>query len=151
MKRKGGMFRGEARAGKIGSQPAFPEGEWVRVCGNTDERKNRREKQNVHEHHSISGQGSATGWERRRARRIDASFCLNYRRRSYDFLRPPPIPSSHFFSSFSTFRASSGHHSPIMSSVSSVYAHNFKDGGCWAILRNTLCKDMPWLRFKCRL
>lgn len=48
------------------------------------------------------GRGSATGWERRRARRIDASFCLNYRRRSYDFLRSPPTPSPiRYFPSFS--------------------------------------------------
>lgn len=39
------MFHCGARAGKIGSQPAFPEGDRARVCGNADERKNRREKQ----------------------------------------------------------------------------------------------------------
>lgn len=151
MNRKGGGCFAERGREKSAVSRLFPRESGCEFVGTPTRGRTGERSRTFHEHHSISGQGSATGWERRRARRIDASFCLNYRHRSYDFLRPPAAPSSRFFSSFSTFRASSGHHSPIMSSVSSVYAHNFKDGGCWTILRNTLCKGMPWLRFKCRL
>jgi len=50
--------------------------------------------------------------ERRRVRRIDASFCLNYRRESYeppDPSPPPPLATTrpHFFLFSGPFRASS--------------------------------------------
>lgn len=58
--RKRSAGKAGARAGKIGSHPAFPGGETGRVCGNVNGRRDDERKRR-NDHHSISGQGSVAG------------------------------------------------------------------------------------------
>lgn len=137
----GGWCSGGARVGIIGSHSAFPGGDPDEFVG-TPTRGGTVREAALYEHHSISGQGSAAEWERRRVRRIDASFRLNYRRGSYDSLSPSCL-FSHFFRPFpSPFHACSLDHYPshtTTSSVLSVYGRIFRDNDCRTILWST-----PW-------
>lgn len=66
-----------------------------------EEERIRRERKSAREHHSISGQGSATGCERERGEGpvgLMHPFSWIIALRSYDFLRP----SRRYFPSFST-------------------------------------------------